>query len=240
LTDREEAHRALARFLDLNKAGKLQSSEARELLTGEALSHWSTETIGPFVGTPDTLITISKGASVARVPVTAPNGEVKDFYFYLERDPGWKIAAMRSLALPGVLYMVRDMEPADVAATPGGAYMVENARLTLLSDSELRSWFAKHSDELSRIAALVGESPNDRHRVEPAESNETPIAKGLRGLALSSARRLPNGAEIVVGGIIDNSVGFLCLRSGAPPPISPSRYIWIESLGGGWYLFRTT
>jgi hypothetical protein len=64
--------------------------------------------------------------------------------------------------------------------------------------------------------------------------------KQLRELGLSSARRQHNGIEILIGGIIDNSVGFLNLQSGEPPPISPDEYIWVESLGNGWFLFRTT
>ena len=236
----DQALRVLGRLLDLNAAGELQSSEARALLTGEALSHWSTETIGPVTGSPDTLTAISAASLVARVPVAAPNGEVKDFYFYLQRDSGWKISAMRTLSSVGPLYMIRDMDPAKIASIPGGAYMSENARLTLLSDSQLRSWFIDHSEELKHLATLVSESSTEVHRVETAEPAETPIVRALRALALSSARRLPSGAEIVIGGIIDNSVGFLYLRSGTPPPISPSHHIWIEDLGSGWYLFRTT
>jgi len=237
--DEEQALQAFARFLELNKAGKLQSPEARALLIGEALD-WTRETIGPFSGPADALIAISTDSLVVRVPVTMPNAEVKDFYFYLRENGGWKISAMRSLALTGIIYMVRDMDPNEIAAIPDGAYIVENARLTLRSDHELRSWFAEHSDELRRVAALVGESSTELHRVKAAELNETAILKDLRGLALSSARRLPNGVEFVIGGMVDNHVGFLHLRSGAPPPISPRNYIWIESLGEGWYLFRTT
>lgn len=93
------------------------------LLTGEALYDWSRATIGPF-GPADTLVAISIDSLVARVPVAAPNGEVKEFYFYLQQDDGWKISAMRSLALTGLAYMVRDIDPAEVAAVPAGAYMV--------------------------------------------------------------------------------------------------------------------
>lgn len=238
--DQGAALHALERLLELNAAGQMQTPEARSLLTGEALSHWSTDTIGPITGSPNSVVETDAGSLVARVSATAPSGETKDFYFYLQKESQWKVSAMRTLSAVGPLYMVRDMDPSKLATIPGGAYTAENARLTLLSDSELRSWFNAHSTELRQVAALVAESPTELHRVDLAEPDRDPITQKLRELALSSARRLPNGAEIVVGGIIDNSVGFTYLRSGEPPPVSAQKYIWVESLGNGWFLFRTT
>jgi hypothetical protein len=238
--DQDEALHTLERLLELNAAGQLQTPEARSLLTGEALTHWSTDTIGPISGSPNSIVATDGGGLAARVSATAPNGETKDFYFYLRKTSQWQVSAMRTLSAVGPLYMVRDMEPGKLAAIPGGTYTAENARLTLFSDRELRSWFQSHAEELRQLAALLAQSSTERYRVDPAEPDNAPITQKLRELALSSARRLSNGSEIVVGGIIDNSVGFFHLRSGEPPPISPEEYIWVESLGGGWYLFRTT
>ena len=44
-----------------------------------------------------------------------------------------------------------------------------------------------------------------------------------------------------IGGILDNSVGFLYLVAPeAPPQIDPGEYIWVEQIAVDWYLFRTT
>jgi hypothetical protein len=238
--DQDAALHALERLLELNAAGQLQTPEARSLLTGEALSHWSTDTIGPITGSPNSVVETDGGGLAARVSATAPNGETKDFYFYLQKESQWKVSAMRTLSAVGPLYLVRDMDPSKLSTIPGGAYTAENARLTLFSDAELRSWFDAHSAELRQVAALIAESPIELHRVDSTEPDKAPITQKLRKLALSSARRLPNGAEIIVGGITDNSVGFTYLRSGEPPPVSPQEYIWVESFGSGWFLFRTT
>jgi hypothetical protein len=49
-----------------------------------------------------------------------------------------------------------------------------------------------------------------------------------------------NIASFVIGGIMDNTVGFVYSPSNKPPQISPSSYIWVEEIAAGWYLFRTT
>jgi hypothetical protein len=47
--------------------------------------------------------------------------------------------------------------------------------------------------------------------------------------------------KVTIGGILDNSVGFLHAADPASvPPIDPSEHIWIEPVGDGWYLFKTT
>jgi hypothetical protein len=46
--------------------------------------------------------------------------------------------------------------------------------------------------------------------------------------------------DVVIGGLVDNTVGFVHVRDGAPPPIDSSDRIWVEPLGSGWFLFRTT
>ena len=150
-SDQDEALHTLERLLELNTAGQLQTPEARSLLTGEALSHWSTDTIGPITGSANSVVAMDGGGLAARISAKAPNGETKDFYFYLQKASQWQVSAMRTLSVVGPLYMVRDMDPSKLAAIPGGTYTAENARLALLSDRELRSWFHTHSAELRQL-----------------------------------------------------------------------------------------
>ena len=63
----------------------------------------------------------------------------------------------------------------------------------------------------------------------------------LKNLHLSALETKSNGnVEITIGGITDNSVGFVYSPSGTPPPIDGWRYIWVEKVAAGWYLYRTT
>jgi len=77
-------------------------------------------------------------------------------------------------------------------------------------------------------------------RAESTEADEAPIKKLLVELALSLAETKDDDLHFVIGGITDNSVGFLYSEKRTPPEISASEYIWVEDLGDGWYLFRTT
>jgi hypothetical protein len=46
---------------------------------------------------------------------------------------------------------------------------------------------------------------------------------------------------IEIRGMIDNDVGFIPCASGSTiPEITPERFILIERLSGGWYLYKTT
>jgi len=45
---------------------------------------------------------------------------------------------------------------------------------------------------------------------------------------------------VTIGGIQDNNVGYFYSPRNTPPRIDPFSYIWVEGLGDGWYLFRTT
>ncbi len=63
----------------------------------------------------------------------------------------------------------------------------------------------------------------------------------LKTLHLSALETKSDGnIEITIGGITDNSVGFVYSRAGTPPVIDGWRYIWVEEVAAGWYLYRTT
>lgn len=76
----------------------------------------------------------------------------------------------------------------------------------------------------------------------PANSQKFPkAAAGLRDLHLSRLETRSDGSvEITIGGITDNTVGFIYSPTEAPPQIDGWRYIWVEKIAAGWYLFRTT
>lgn len=63
----------------------------------------------------------------------------------------------------------------------------------------------------------------------------------LKTLHLSGLETKSNGnLEITIGGMTDNSVGFVYSPAGTPPAIDGWRYIWVEKVAAGWYLYRTT
>ena len=65
-------------------------------------------------------------------------------------------------------------------------------------------------------------------------------AGSLKALGLKSIDTQDSATRIVIGGSVDNTVGILLAGASGAPAINPSSYIWIEDLGDGWFLFRTT
>jgi hypothetical protein len=89
-----------------------------------------------------------------------------------------------------------------------------------------------------------GELFDDPRTIEfiNANSQKFPkVAESLKSLHLSRLETKSNGnIEIIIGGMLDNMVGFAYSPTGKPPVIDGWRYIWVEKVAAGWYLFRTT
>jgi hypothetical protein len=78
-------------------------------------------------------------------------------------------------------------------------------------------------------------------RIAERDDKGSPLSDRLRALGLIGIGYAESGAiEIMIGGVVDNSVGFLFVGEQAPPPMSDDNYIWVEPIGDGWCLFRTT
>ena len=71
-------------------------------------------------------------------------------------------------------------------------------------------------------------------------TRESHLAASLKALGLKSIDTQDSATRIVIGGSVDNTVGILLAGASGAPAINPSSYIWIEDLGDGWFLFRTT
>jgi len=66
-------------------------------------------------------------------------------------------------------------------------------------------------------------------------------AAALKNLHFTALETKSDGSiEFTIGGVIDNTVGFIYSPKAAPPEIDGWRYIWVEKIAAGWYLFRTT
>jgi hypothetical protein len=232
-----EQRAVLAELERLSAASKLQSDEGKALRTGEA-SDW----IGPDLEGGlafDKLIQISPEQAVARIPA----GKVpQDTYTYLEKVDGrWKVSAERTLALSFLLREYKEDLESKPAATPDQQALLRNVRLTVASDAELAAWFASHGAELDAIKNDYVAAGSNDWLVAKGEGKTGPLVDRLRALGVAGmGRSEPGFVEVIVGGVLDNAVGFLFDGGKPPPRPSPDDYVWIEPLGNGWYLFRTS
>ena len=227
----------------LAAVGRLRSlgSVAGEnsLLSGElAEAQIAAGALGP----PDKALMLEEGRAVVRLPAS---GSEPDIYLHLRQESErWTIHALRALALPRFVVELRDRLRALPARTAELDQRLHNLELTLSSDAELRAWFAAHQAALERLRSLAyAGGGSGRTMADGSRTIETPeAAQALRELHALGLTVSPGGTvTVTIGGILDNSVGFLhSADPDAVPAIDPSDHIWVEALGDGWYLFKTT
>lgn len=208
----------LARFITLANAGELTTPEGQAILTGEAkqMATASKSNLPPA----DKLVAVSPTLAAARVVLRSPAGEEADAYFYREKTAAvWAVSAYRQMTVSGMDMMLLAEMRKQKQLSPEDQIRKRNLELTLSTDSQLRAWFAANRQALANLQ---------------------PPYTDLGTLGLSSVSETAHGREIVVGKTLESTVGFLHAGASGPPAVSPSSYIWIEELGDGWFLFRTT
>jgi hypothetical protein len=230
--------RAVLADLDrLSAAGKLQSDDGKALRTGEAL-RWHETSLNERL-TIDTLVQTSPVRAVARLPA---GQSLQDTYIYLEKvGDRWKVSAARTLALTGpIREVIADLE--NNVAVRDREFLLRNFRLTLETDAELKAWFETHKASLEALRNdYLAARTKEYWRIAEREDKGSPLSDRLRALGLIGIGYAESGGiEIMIGGVVDNSVGFLFVGEQAPPPMSDDNYIWVEPIGDGWCLFRTT
>jgi hypothetical protein len=126
---------------------------------------------------------------------------------------------------------------------------LENMRLTVMPDSGLKAFFAVKRGDLDRIAD--GFARETARSISAAPAGLKAPTPALRSLASQLATLRFRGAWrdgahpgcvfLEIGGMLDNEVGFVRCSSGAKiPAMSPERFILVESITSGWYLYKTT
>ncbi len=206
--------------------------------TGEA-SEWDVPNIGPLPDRHDRLIGIGESEAVARVAAQPPGGDPVDLYFYTRATPGgWQVSAMRTLALPPIVYMLIDQLNSQSSRSTEEDRRLENLRLVTLPDAELHRWFSENRAAIEALAEAYQRLPSGSGPIRDEGDAAPEVSAALRGLHLTQISTDEVGLVLLIGGIMDNSVGFM--RTAVPPPISTSEYIWVEPLVDGWFLFKTT
>jgi hypothetical protein len=174
----------------------------------------------------------------------------EDWYAYVVKgDSGWRLTAVRTLALPPLFFMAMDSLSNTKSLPDSLTALLENMRLTASSDSALKQFFLTRRPAFERIAE--GFSRETARSISAAPDGLKAPTASLRSLAqqlsalhLRGAWRDPEFTECVfveIGGMIDNEVGFMrCASENSVPAINPERFIVVEPITGGWYLYKTT
>jgi hypothetical protein len=235
--------------------GREEFPDRGEYLAGELARFREARTRGSTLpaGARVTIRPLRVQEDQAVVAVTvATEDTVSDAYLYLHRGGGrWQIVAFRALALPPLFFMAMDEVRALPTRTAEHERMLRNMQLSAASDAALKAYLVQHRpaiEELGRAAAgagdveWVGADPSDDEgTLSPALLR---IREQLRALDLEAVGRDDEASGCVllqIGGMIDNSVGYLHAPEGCRvPEMTPGYFIYVEEIAPGWYLYKTT
>ncbi|HVK40120.1 MAG TPA: hypothetical protein VNA88_16430 [Candidatus Kapabacteria bacterium] len=168
--------------------------------------------------------------SVYAITISWSTG-ASDVYASLRKQPeGWKVLAMRSLALPPLYYHYRDTLAAQTELTLEERLTLARMRLATSSDATLREFARSNRSVLDSLV----------QQVVAGDTGSQPSLTFPWRLA-RSVDECERCVLVLIDGMIDNEVGFLYVPNPRDVPVmSPKRYILVEPIGGGWYLYKTT
>ena len=235
-----EVKAVLEQLMSFSKRNALASPEAKQIYTGEALK-WNFPTFGKLTEAPDKIVLANQYA-IARYQLTAENGFTADVYIYLLNEGKWKVKSVRRLALTGLLEKVQAGLQAQPRLTDEEQVTLANINLTLAPDKELIGWLLDHKTQLKQLCDLMTSTGATSPQAIASNDQDHPkIATLLKELHLSEIETDGTGnTMIVIGGVTDNTVGYIYAPSNNPPQMDDGEYFWVEKITDNWYLFRTT
>ncbi|MEO6048185.1 MAG: hypothetical protein ABIQ57_11960 [Candidatus Kapaibacterium sp.] len=190
--------------------------------------------------------------AVYAVAITERSYHSDNYAFFVRTGDGWKLNAIRSLGLPGAFYRLMEQLENERNLPDSLAARLANMRLAINSDDSLKSYFRGNVEEFDMLRNILRSAPDiiavtDNGVADPAAvSNSETVSRItalLRKLRIRSIRRAAEGSGAFYLTIHDESghaVGYLSLPEGAAPPgMTPSRFIYLEEITRGWYIYKS-
>lgn len=179
-----------------------------------------------------------------------------DVYFYLQHRGVWTVYAVRSLVMTSVakkelkrldsIPLEQRGKPYATISTHTWQFDYDNTVLWGKSDTMLAQNFYEHKATFLKLEKM-------RAKKFPLKASDTlkidlnvdrKMRKQMNKLLLREIILDPHAPGAVlyhIGGVLDNSVGYMYQPDPAKvPPVTAGYFILIRPLGNGWYLYKTT
>ncbi|MGS2727142.1 hypothetical protein ACU8DI_11085 [Psychroserpens sp. BH13MA-6] len=202
----------------------------------------------------------SESTAVINVTILDSLGNGFDAYTHLKKDKDWKIEAFRALAMTGLMEKaLLEMEKlteeqiATLIQQDNESFkskedfyqQLEHIKLTLALDDTIIKHFEKNREKFEELKNELQNTKVDKNeqsyrKINLGKQIKTDYKKLLIN-TISTAYNCEGCFEFLIGGMIDNTVGYLYIPNEQNvPKMNPSRIIMIRKIGNGWYLFKTT
>ena len=196
-------------------------------------------------------------------------GKGLDTYLHFEKDTVWKMNAFIALAMTGIIEQVEieleKMIPQQVddiiakskkkkkddfsmfTSREDYNFQLGNAKLTLELDDNISKHFLVNQVEFERIKNLAlneleEKNVNAEGRLKLLENSKADYRKLFISSVSSGDYEVGSKClSFVIGGILDNTVGYLFIKDKKDlPEMIPDGIIMIKEIGSGWYIYKTT
>ncbi|MFB6454235.1 hypothetical protein ACE38W_03105 [Chitinophaga sp. Hz27] len=207
--------------------------------------------------------------ALVNMTVMEPNGKATDYYLTMRKDKVWKLTAINSLAMTGMLQAeLEELEQMpqgyldtliDAAQRDkaGNAlkmltsmddyhFLLGNIKLILQPDDSIVQHFLDNKAAFnqlkdSALAELQRKSTNDKTESQLVKKMEPVYKKLLIESIATDTEDHGKNIDFIIGGIIDNWVGFLYVKDKKDlPDLYNGNLIMLRDMGDGWYLYKTT
>jgi hypothetical protein len=157
--------------------------------------------------------------------------KVIDFYCYLvKQENSWKIFAIRRFLLPDFIYTVRDSLSGISSLSSNDSSFYLSIQLFTMTDSDLKSYFKSNLKKFQELVNYFNNNLGDK------------VDKSLASVgcdAIYNDKNYP-GCIFIQNLTFENmEVGFIqAADSVLLPELSVEKFIYIEEVSPGWFIYR--
>jgi hypothetical protein len=235
-------------------------SDVTSFATGEYDGRFTGKDMDDSITRKFTLLEQKEKTAVVAMTLVSPSGKGDDLYLHFEKDSTWKVNAVRALAMTGMIAeALKEMEKltpqqlneaikkGQIKSKEEFDFDLGNSRLTLAMDDSIIKHFETNKQEFERIKnAALEELKTKTINEEQSTRLVEKLKADYRKLFISSVyfgdyEVGGNCISFTIGGMIDNTVGYLYAADKKDlPEMNPRRLIMLKEIGNGWYLYKTT
>lgn len=257
-------------ILPLNLAKKIFSkakfTDIKKYCTGEYKGRPNGTDIDKNATLQFILLSQTVDKAVVAVTIIDKTGKGLDTYLHFSKESIWKVNAFRALAMTGIIEgakkeleelsskKVDSLIAVSKNDTTGNSmfksredfdFQLGNLNLILALDNEIIDHFNKNKVEFERLKDIAVKNLDttkaDEERIKLCKGLEKDFHKLFIHSIETGGYELGNCINFSIGGIIDNTVGYLFVKDKKDvPEMNPGGIIMIREIGNGWYIYKTT
>lgn len=256
--------------LDLAKKifGKDSLPNIDNFITGEYKGRPNGQDLQKGSTTKFVLLGQTEKTAVVAMTIMDSSGTGLDTYLHFEKNVIWKMNAFRALALTGIIEQVKSAlekmtsEQVDSIIAKSKKekkndfemftskedyyFQLGNAKLILELDDNIAKHFVANQAEFERLKNLAltqlekGKVDEERS-IGLIENLKSDYRKLFISSVSTGGYELGNCINFLIGGMVDNSVGYIYIKDKKDlPEMNSNRVIMIREIGNGWYIYKTT